>query len=483
MSYLSIAFYGFVIVLFACYYLFARIAPKHQWVVLLAGSIFFYSCTKPIFLCFLFTSIITSYATGRLMEYTGRLGIKRLLLILCLAVNIGILMTVKLDHDILMPLGISFYTFQCIGYLSDVYNRKIEAEKNFLVFALYVSFFPQIAQGPLGRYADLKPQLVASHQFDYDQFAMGCIRLLVGVFKKAFIANQAAIFVDAVYGSPSEYSGIAGLVATILYAIQLYADFSGYMDIVLGVGMCLGIRMEENFQRPYFSKNIAEYWRRWHITLGAWVREYVFYPLQLSPVVVNMRKKLKRSGHKWASKMIPAYIGLFFTWLIIGVWHGTDVSFLLHAALHGGIIMLSMTLEPVTKRINGALHAEGRVWDAFRVIRTFLIVNIGYVFFRSANLADATSIYHSILFRFLDADWKGQLHNETMSTAYWCFILAGIVALLIYDWILSKKAIEQFIYEKPMVVRWIILFGLLLVSILFFNNEAPGATNFLYYQF
>ena len=232
--------------------------------------------------------------------------------------------TVKL----ILPLGISFYIFQTIGYVADVYFGKYEAEKNPFKLALFVSFFPQLLQGPIGRYNLMAPSLFAAHDFDFRNFSFGIERMLWGYFKKIVIADRLITAVGTITASPADYPGVMVICGMLFYAVQLYCDFTGGIDITIGVAEVLGVKLSENFKRPFFSKNVAEYWRRWHITLGTWFKDYTFYPLSTSKTMMKLTKLTKEKFGNGAAKRVPVYLSTVILWFATGAWHGAKWNFI-----------------------------------------------------------------------------------------------------------------------------------------------------------
>ena len=303
MSLISMEFLLFVILAAAGDY---WIPKKYQWVWLLAFSYIYYVSGDIRVTYFLVFTTFTSWAAAAWMEQAAERikdkkkarQAKRRILALALVLNFGVLGALKYTNfaidtvnslfgaefgslKLLLPLGISFYTFQSMGYILDVYWGKAKAEHNLFRFALFVSFFPQILQGPIGRYDSLSQQLYAPHAFSWERSERAFLRILWGYFKKMVIADNAVIFVDAIFDHPDLYDGL-GIVGVLAYSVQLYCDFSGGMDVVIGVAELFGIRLDENFKRPYFAVSITDFWHRWHITLGTWMKDYVFYPVSLS---------------------------------------------------------------------------------------------------------------------------------------------------------------------------------------------------------
>ena len=339
--FVSYEFIIFMMVLLVLYYL---IPKKAQWILLLAANFLFYYSAGKFYPLSILTTAFTVYLAGIIMEkYDGKLeeyaakiksgeiekpsreekklykkkinNKKKRIMLFCLLFNLGILAVVKytnfaLDNvntildmtgrktlpyvDLIVPMGISFYTFQAVGYLLDVYWNKCKAQKNFFRFTLFVSFFPQLMQGPISRYGDLSKTLYQEHRFNWKQVRFGLERVLWGYFKKLVIADRISAAVAALMEEPDYYTGAFVFIGMLFYAVQLYADFTGGIDITIGIAQSLGIHLEENFIRPFFSKNIAEYWRRWHITMGTWFRDYIFYPCSLSRPVKAMTNFCKK---------------------------------------------------------------------------------------------------------------------------------------------------------------------------------------------
>lgn len=424
---------------------------------------------------------------------------------LCLLCNIGLLVFLKYTNFfirllqgfslslvtldwLVLPLGISFYTFQSVGYCIDVYRGMAEPEHNFFRYALYVSFFPQISQGPIGRYSELAPQLYKPHSFCYEEFTAGLERMLLGYFKKVVVADQIGIFVEQVYGAPANYSGILLAFATVCYAFQLYADFSGYMDISLGIGRCFNIQLAENFDTPYFSKSIAEFWRRWHISLGNWFRDYLYYSVLRSGWLTKLGRKISRGGHKKASKNITTALGLLITWTTIGFWHGAAWKFVAYGLFHGTFVILAAVLSEYYQKAKLVfrIREESAFWQGFQILRTFFIVCVGYVLFRSGSLRLALFTYQRILTRFFyDGCFNGIL-NSQCTIPYWIFILIWLIVCFLIELLERKVSFADWANARPLPVRWAVLYVFILsvlYCLLCTDTKTAGAGNFLYFNF
>ena len=347
-----------------------RLSGKAQRVLLLGFSIFCYARAgwESLGLMLLVTALCWCGAWA--MERWGR---KRGILIGCLTANFALLALCRLRFPLgPMPVGLSFYLLQCVGYCVEVYRGKVPAERNILKFALFVSFFPQMTQGPIGRYDTLSRELSVGREYDPRKVSRGLARMLWGYFKKLVIADRLSAPVAALKGS----FGPGFLLLTVLYTVRLYADFTGGMDMALGAAWALGIRLEENFDRPFSSKSVAEYWRRWHITLGRWMKEYVFYPLCVSPPLLRLgRAARKRLGSR--GKRVSVYIATGITWLATGLWHGVTPNYLLWGMLNCAFVLISQELTPLYDRFHKRFGWKGKRWYAyFEMARTFFLMNL-----------------------------------------------------------------------------------------------------------
>lgn len=424
MSYSSLNFLGFAGAAALVYFVFPK---KFQWTVLLAASYVFMFFAGWRHAAFLLGTTLIVYGAGVWMESIAEhakaqlaahkedwdraakkafkaeiqkkkrgvmlLGVIIALGVLCflkyynfLAGSLSDVLGLKLpEFRLLLPLGLSFYTFQAVGYVLDVYREKIHAEKNPAKVALFLSFFPQIVQGPISFYDQLAHQLFEPHRFSYTRAVRGGELILWGFFKKLVIADRAFIAIRTVLDSYEGFGGTTMLFTVLLYALQLYTDFSGGIDISRGVAQILGIDMVQNFRRPYFATDINDYWRRWHISLGAWMKEYVFYPLALSRRFAALGKKIrstsfgKTAAGQHTAKVLPTSLASLIVFLLVGVWHGANWKYVGFGLWNGGVIMLSTLLEPLF--VSWATKLRIRVtsfgFRLFRMLRTFVVVLVG----------------------------------------------------------------------------------------------------------
>ena len=450
MSLITLKFFIFLCILLGMYYL----APKkYQWMILLAGSLVYYVSASPYYLLFILASTFSAYMLARALSVSK----KKSYMVVCILINVGILGVLKYtgflfeiispftkgslpEVNFILPLGISFYTFMIVSYIVDVYKGEVEAEKSFLKLLLFVSFFPQIIEGPINRYSRMKDRLYAEHDFDFDRCKRAGYRILQGLFKKVVIAGRFGVYVDTVFADVKSYGGLTLLTSMIFYAIQLYADFSGCMDMVLGIAELFDITMEENFDLPFFSKSVAEFWRRWHISLGTWFRDYIYNPVVQS----NMSKKLKSRLHKTALKKwsmnIVAAVALLVVWLLTGIWHGGSVKFAFYGLYWGVIIIVSMFLTKTYKKFHKK-HAKmvaTKGYAVFQMLRTFVLVDIGLMIFRADTLTDVFAILAGILKKFsvnVAAISEALLPftGDNTAVSYGAVALASALALFIVE--------------------------------------------------
>ncbi len=415
-------------------------------------------------------------------------------LLAALLLNFGLLALLKytpplfalMDRpiDLLLPLGISFYTFQSTGYLLDVYNAKIQPEQNPLRYLLFVSFFPQLIQGPIARYDQLASQLNEPHEFDMAQFEKGLLLILFGFFKKRVIADRAAPFVSAVFADASSQGGLVIVLAVLLYSLQQYCDFSGGIDIVTGIAEMMGIRLTPNFRRPYFAVSLGDFWRRWHISLGSWMRDYVFYPFALCAPVARLSKALK-TKHPGLARTLPAALGNILVFLLVGIWHGAQMNYVLWGLYNGLILAVSALLEPQYKsfQTGHASLAASPGFHVFRVLRTFLIVNIGWFFDRSEHALDAFILFKRTLTVSVPVN-SDLLLSLGLSARDTHILLFSAVLLLIIS-LLEERGVpvRERVLGLHIVPRWCLLFLFILFVVATFTGLNPENSGFMYAVF
>ena len=432
MAFTSLNFLIFALAVVLAYY----ITPlRFRWVVLLVASYAFYLLSSPkTFVFVLLTTVITFF--GGL--YIGNQNVKhkeymdahkaemsreekkaakaasqsrkRRMVVLILVLDFGVLAVLKYFRyylqamgifdtgSLLIPLGISFYTFQSAAYIFDLYRSKIDADRNIGQFALYTAFFPQIIQGPISRYDQLAHQLYEGHRFDFTNISHGAQLMLWGFFKKIIIADRVAILCNEVFDNYDNYTGGAVFVALLFYTIQIYADFSGGIDIARGVARCMGIEMTHNFKRPYFADSLSEFWNRWHISLSHWCRDYIFYPVAMSKFFGKLGKSLRSVLGDRVGKLFPVIIAQYCTFITIGLWHGAEFKYIAYGLYNGTVIVLGLLCEPFLKAAVKKLHIkeDSWWWKGFQIVRTFFIVVCGRIFPKAASFSVAISMFFSM---------------------------------------------------------------------------------------
>jgi alginate O-acetyltransferase complex protein AlgI len=453
---------------------------KYRWIHLLLASCFFYMFFKPIYILILFFTIIIDYFAGILIEQQTDKQKRKRYLIISLIANIGVLAVFKyynflnsnidglatlLDFknpipylEILLPIGLSFHTFQAMSYTIEVYRGNQKAEKHFGIYALYVMYYPQLVAGPIERPQNILPQLHAKHYFDYDRTIDGLKLIFWGFFKKVVIADRLALCANEVFNNVHNYQGGALILGIIFFTFQIYCDFSGYSDIALGCSRVMGIELMKNFNAPYLSKSIKEFWSRWHISLSTWFRDYLYIPLG------GNRVKVSR-----------AYLNIFLVFMISGLWHGANWTFVIWGAVHGVFNILGM----ITRRKENTTHKKsalltnvgGFVSWGF----TFLIVAIAWVFFRANTLSDATYFFKNVW----RIDFSHLLGIPIFSYAYYLTSFALILFLFGIEFLKDRQLLHLNLKNRPAVA--LVYFSALFIIIYVLGIFEKQS--FIYFQF
>lgn len=392
--------------------------------------------------------------------------------------------------SVLVPLGVSFYTFQSIGYVIDVGRGKYDAERNIGKLALFVCFFPSIIQGPINRYNDVGKQLIEGHDFNYEDITYGAQLIMWGFFKKLVIAERIAPIAPVVYAGYEEYSGTVLFIGIVCGAIHLYMDFSGGIDISRGVARMFGIDLPDNFRRPYFSETIGEFWRRWHITLGAWMKDYVFFPVMLSKPVSKISKAARKLFGDQAGKLAPAVITTFVVFFLMGIWHGASTNYLMYAVYNGFIVSMGVALEPALKKLAERMHLDSKSfsWKLFRIIRTFLLTCVSKVI---VNCADSTAFWTIMRKVVTDFDFDtlfgidGKFYTLGVDEANCAVMMFALVVVLVVS-ILQENGMKmrETIAKQNLVFRWTIYIGGLVILFVFGKyGVGYSAADFVYGKF
>ena len=392
-------------------------------------------------------------------------------------------MVVKL----IVPMGVSFFTFQIISYLVDVYKGDAKAQRNFLRYTLYSSFFPSVVQGPIPRYSQLGTQLETPQKFKFENVRDGAVIIMWGFAKKLILAERLAVFVNTIYDDYTSYRGVILMIATVAFSIQIYADFSGCMDIATGSARLFGITLEKNFLRPYFSKTLPEFWRRWHATLGSWFREYVFFPFSISKGLLKFNKQVRKIFGDAVGRIIAAALPILLVWMLTGIWHGAEWKYVVWGLFHGTLIILSTIFTPYNQKLveKFNIRTECFSFRLFQMARTFTLCCIGRVFFRAGSISAAIGIFKNSFKGFgLSLVMDGNIYNYGLNEKNMIVVLIAVVVLLLVSILEEKKDMIEALNEQNVVFRWIIVYALFF-AVLIFGKYGPGydAAGFIYEQF
>lgn len=372
---------------------------------------------------------------------------------------------------LITPIGISFYTLCAIGYMADVYWNKTSAEKNYFKLLLFLCFFPTVMEGPICSYADIKSRLFNGESLKSDNLACGSIRIVWGLFKKIVVADRLYVIVTTLFDSGQSYSGAYIIIAAISYTIQLYMEFSGCMDIVIGSGQLFGIMLPENFRQPFLSKNASEFWRRWHITLGVWLKTYIFYPVSMSGAVKKWNQFGKEKLNKHLTMVVMSALALFPVWVCNGLWHGAGWNYIFYGMYYFVIIMLELILEPVGKSITNTLKTaeNNKFIYILRILKTWVIIFTGELFFRANSLTQGFDMFFAMFKDFhLSTFTDGSIYSLGLSRAD--FLVAVVGAIIVFAIGIIKERhgnILETISGKRLSIRWTIYISLILAVIIF----------------
>jgi alginate O-acetyltransferase complex protein AlgI len=488
----SVEFIFFFIIVTFLYFVLAH---KYRWMLLLTASCYFYMAFVPVYILILGFTIVIDYFAGILIEQSSGKK-KHAFLIASLISNIGVLAIFKYynfiientEHflnsvgvaphlpylSILLPIGLSFHTFQAMSYTIEVYRGHQKAERHFGIYSLYVMFYPQLVAGPIERPQNILHQFYEKQTFDYDRVTNGLKLMLWGFFKKVLIADRLAIVVNQVYDAPTQYEGVPLIIATIFFTFQIYCDFSGYSDIAIGAAKVMGFDLMKNFNRPYHSKTISEFWKRWHISLSTWFRDYLYIPLGGNRVI------------KWRW-----YYNLFITFLISGLWHGANWTYIIWGALHGFYLVFAIVSQDIRTNIKKklGLNKFSPFHKYFQLIGTFLLVAFAWIFFRAKSVTDAVYIV-THLFSNVPEQLKAIVSNMNQerqqllylnqSTINFLIALLFIFIMELVHFMQRKGSMLQLINAQPSYFRWSIYISVIL-CILFFGITED--IQFIYFQF
>ncbi|MDR2569378.1 MAG: MBOAT family protein [Oscillospiraceae bacterium] len=505
---------------------------KHRWKILLIASLIFYGMSGLRYLAYIAVTILSAYGISLLL---GKLHTKQELylsvngdtmsrdekkhykstnksartrwLVICLFFNLGILATLKYaDFAILninifidmfggedisffrfaLPMGISFYTFQTVSYVVDVYRGAVFAEKNPFKLALFTSFFPQVIQGPISRFGDLSKTLFSHHRITANEITLGLQRVVLGFFKKLIIADRLAIALGTISSNPTEYNGAFVLFEVLLFAVVLYADFTGGIDITIGIAEALGVKIKENFNRPFYVASTADYWRRWHITMGTWFRDYLYYPLLTSRPMMKLSKFSRAALGDGFGKRLPIYLTTIVVWFTTGLWHGATWNFVVWGLLNGLIIIISEECSPLYTWFHDNVKiGHTTAYRAFQIARTFCLLGL----VRTIYIYESVGTYFKALGTVFTDFGAGRLMSGGLlqlglGLADYIVALIGVAFLIVIGQLGKGTDIRDFLSKRPRVLRYLIVL-LVVFSIIVFGAYGIGydAAQFIYNQF
>lgn len=508
MIFTSYSFIGFVGILILLYYILPH---KFQWSLLLVFSYAFYLISCPAGLIFMLATTVTvyfaAYLIGRNYEIqknylkenknnissdekkiykASQKKVRKRYLVICIVINVGILAAVKYTDSHIIPMGVSFYTFQSLSYLIDVNRGTVEFQKNPFKLALFVSFFPLIVQGPISRYGDMSKTLYDRHSFDSKAVAYGLERILWGFFKKLVVADRILAGVTTIISDLDKYNGAYSFIGMIFYTIELYADFTGGIDITIGVAQALGITVCENFNRPYFSKSLKEYWRRWHISMCNWFRDYIFYPISSSKWLQSFSKFSRKHFGQSVGKRLPVYVASFIVWFATGMWHGASWNFIVWGLANWAVLMISEELEPLYNKFHATFNVKDKkLYKIFEMARTFILICSLNMFDCYSSVGDTIRSFASM---FTASNWKvilnGELLNIGLTYTDYIILLFGVLVMLLVSLIQRSGSVRDKILASPYPARFVLWFGLFLCVVLFgAYGVGYDSSQFIYNRF
>ena len=460
---------------------------KLRWILLLIASCYFYMAFVPVYILILGFTIVVDYFAGIYIE-NAKGKRRKLFLIFSLIANVGVLAVFKYYNflnenfsfflhrfetenpipylSILLPIGLSFHTFQAMSYTIEVYRGNQKAERHFGIYSLYVMFYPQLVAGPIERPQNLIHQFREKYDFDYARITSGLKLMAWGLFKKVVIADRLAIVADTVYNSPGDFNSLSFIIATVFFSFQIFCDFSGYSDMAIGAARVMGFKLMTNFNKPYQSKSISEFWKRWHISLSTWFRDYLYISLGGKRVTIP----------RW-------YLNLFIVFLVSGLWHGANWTFVAWGTLHGFYLVFAIITKKFRDKINHLFFFDKI--PLLPSITTFILVGFAWIFFRAKNMYWAIYMSKSIVIGFSEIISKIKNHqpvleNLGLSSNYMILSVCLILFLELVHYIQTKVNIPEILSQKPAYIRWTLYYGLILAIIFLGVFEKR---QFIYFQF
>lgn len=485
----SLDFAVFFPIVFVLYWL---VSNNLRWrnILILASSYVFYGWWDWRFLFLIAISSIVDFYVGQKLYKENTVKNRKRLLFISLIINLGLLGYFKYTNffidtfvdsfrlfgkeleitsiSIILPVGISFYTFQTLSYTIDIYRKQLKPTKDWLSFFAFVAFFPQLVAGPIERASHLLPQFYKTYKFKYNQVKSGLLLIAFGLFKKMVIADRAALYVNEVYNNPGSYEGMETIIATVLFAFQIYCDFSGYSDIAIGAARTMGFDLMKNFDSPYLSKSITEFWRRWHISLSTWFRDYVYIPLGGS-----------RNGK------YRTYYNLFIVFFVSGLWHGAAMTFVMWGVIHGVIIVVEKAISKRKEKVFSFLKIDKSTLSnkLVFIMITFTIVCFAWVFFRANSFADSRIIIESFFTNNFYELFGEKLYLIGLKENEFTLLVLSILSLTFIESFHKKRSILSILNKQPIFFRWCVYLCIAVFITIFGVYGSEIASEFIYFQF
>lgn len=492
MNFVSLNFIIFVLLTVLLYYIFPK---KIRFIVLFIANTLFYIISCKFNMIYLLISIFSVYFSAILMEKHQKQ--KKLIFILTVVLNVFLLIFLKEHNHIIetfnkifntnmgllklaVPLGISYYTLVALSYIIDIYLGRAKSLHNFFKLYLSMTFFPLMLEGPIIKVNEVANSLYEGSSFNYNNFKYGYLRILYGFGKKLIIADRVAVLVDKVFAGG--YSGSIIVVAMILYAIQIYTEFSGCMDIVIGIGSLFNIKIPENFKEPFFSKDISEFWRRWHITLGRWLKDYIFFPITMSKFNMKLNIQTHHKLPSFLADAITSFLPLFGVWFLMGIWHGYGIKYIVYGMYYLILILIGMLLKPISDIFIKQMKIKTDCFSfhLFQMIRTSFFVVIGLTLFRTDTIQQFMVILNSIFYSSTNSivELIGGLHNLNI-------VIVSLLIVLLVDLVKYKGIkIDEWLEKQNIMFRYIIFIGLLLFVLVYgIYGYGYNPSSFIYGEF
>lgn len=509
---------SFVIIGILLHEIVGHIKPQYQWIVRLLVSLCFYLYVAKYRIIYVLISALSVWAGAYLLSSITQKGKvlrkaeglskddkkaikaatlkkKRLVVFAVIAFNLAILATVKYILPValgsfILPLGISFYTFQAIAYTVDVYGEKYDAQNNFPKLLLYLLWFPQLIQGPINRYDLIENDLYKPSNLEWDKTRQAMLLFLFGAIKRYVVGDTLAPYVTAILGGSSvDYPGAYLLFGAFLFAIEQYANFSGGIDMVMGISIAFGVKLNDNFKQPYFSKNLAEFWRRWHISLGSFMRDYVFYPFAMSKTIQNFTKKVSNQFGNHFGRAVTGGIGNIIVFALVGIWHGPELHYLAWGLYNGFIIAISDALAPSFLKLNKKLqiNVDSKAFKTFQIFRTFMIIVFAGYFDVVASVKLGIKCFINTFIHFNISQTRALISGlyAELGSSYKPIIVAILGIILMLIWSLLKengKDPSKMILNSKVALRWVICYAMIFLLLYAFSVIGVGG-GFMYAAF